>query len=194
MNTESPFYSEDELKALGATAVGKKVQVSRLARFYGFKGVIGDFSRIDDFAILKGVVDIGRHVHVSAYCLLSGVGGRIIFEDYSGMASHCAAFTSTDDYSGPFLTNPTVPREHTSPITGNIIFEKGSLLGAHSVALPGTVMRAFSTVGAMCIMKGEVAEGDVMVSGMAPRTVRKRDVAALEAHARAVEEKDKLLP
>ena len=51
--TGDPFYRTEELLALGCTSVGRKVQVSRLARFYGFHGVIGDCTRIDDFCILK---------------------------------------------------------------------------------------------------------------------------------------------
>lgn len=192
-NYDSPFYSVDELKNLGATHVGRDVKISRLARFYGFKGRIGDFSRIDDFAIIKGAVDIGAHVHISSYCLVSGVGGTVAMNDFSGLSAHCAVYTASDDYSAPFLSNPTVPPEHTKSHKGDVVLGIGALVGAHCIILPRTTIADYATIGALCVIKGMVAVGDVVRSTAETRIVKKRDVAAIEMHVDAVRKKDKAL-
>ena len=73
---DSPFYSPHELARLGCTSVGRHVQVSRLARFYGFHGSVGDHTRIDDFVILKGHVEIGCYVHISAFSMMGFTLGK----------------------------------------------------------------------------------------------------------------------
>ncbi|HVY12833.1 MAG TPA: acyltransferase [Alphaproteobacteria bacterium] len=183
---ESPFYSEDELRALGATQVGKNAQISRLARFYAFKGSIGERARIDDFAILKGRVNVGSYVHISAFCLLSGVGGTITLKDFSGIAAYTAIYTSSDDYLGPYLSNPIVPVEHTNPFKGDITLGEGSLVGAHSVMVPGAQLGDFATVGALCIINKPIGDGEVMVTGAACRSIAKRDVEALKKRVAAI--------
>ena len=109
MPGETPFYAPEELRALGCVSVGRQAQVSRLARFYGFQGRLGDHIRIDDFVILKGRVDIGCFVHISSYCLLGGTAGTVTFGDFSTTAAYVGIYTASDDYSSPLLTNSVVP-------------------------------------------------------------------------------------
>src|SRR5262245_8011584 len=104
--------SQKEVAALGLGAVGRDVTISRLASFHGNERIaIGDHVRIDDFCILSagaGGIRIGSYVHVAAYVLMVGAE-RISLEDFSGLSSRVAIYSSSDDYSGSSLTNPTVP-------------------------------------------------------------------------------------
>jgi acetyltransferase-like isoleucine patch superfamily enzyme len=185
---ESPFYSSEELAALGCTSIGRRVQISRLARFYGFHGELGDNCRIDDYCVVKGRVDIGCYVHISAFCLLGGTGGRIAFGDFSTTAAYVALHTASDDYASPLLTNAVVPPDLRQNITGDIVIGKGVILGTHCVVLPESVVGDYATIGALCIVNGDYAPGVVYVTGAGrPRSIGRRDMAdveKLEAEAR----------
>ena len=103
------FYSQEELVCLGFKRLGRGVSLSRKASIYNAANIeIGDFSRIDDFCVLsagEGGIFIGRHVHVAIYCSLIG-NGMIELGDYSGLSSRVSIYSSNDDYSGEFMTNP----------------------------------------------------------------------------------------
>jgi UDP-3-O-[3-hydroxymyristoyl] glucosamine N-acyltransferase len=185
---ESPFYSPAELAGIGCTAVGRHVQVSRLARFYEFRGGVGDHTRIDDFAIVKGRVEIGCYVHISAFSMMGGTAGTISFGDFSTTAAYVALYTASDDYASPLLTNSVVPADLKCGITGDIKIGRGVVLGTHCVVLPNALVHDYATIGALCIVNGEYASGGVYVTGGGrPRCVGQRDIARVkqaEAEAR----------
>jgi len=185
---ETPFYAPEELQALGCVSVGRRTQVSRLARFYGFHGRLGDHTRIDDFVILKGRVDLGSFVHVSSYCLLGGTAGTISFGDFSTTAAYVGIYTASDDYSSPLLTNSVVPEDLKRGITGDVFVGKGVVIGAHCVVLPKATIGDYVTIGASCIVNGNYTTGSVYVTGSGrPRLVGTRDVESIkmvEAEAR----------
>ena len=72
----SDFYSTQELLDFGFESIGRDVRISRLCKIYSIKGFIGDGTRIDDYTMLKGHIEIGRKVHICSHCSLSGVGGK----------------------------------------------------------------------------------------------------------------------
>ena len=182
MSDSSQFYTRAELTTLGCSAVGRHVQVSRLARFYGFRGVIGDHVRIDDFTVLKGRVEIGSFVHISGFCLFGGTGGTIHFGDFSTTAAYVGIYTASDDYTSPLLTNSVVPDDLKRGIAGDVWIGAGVVLGAHCVVLPHAVVRDHATIGALCIVNDEYSPGGVYVSGAGrPRCIGRRDVASVLA-------------
>ena len=86
---DNSFYSPDELAGLGLKSYGENVLISRFARLYSPGTIdIGNHVRIDDFCILSGMIKLGSHIHISAYCGLYGKFG-IVMEDYS-----CLLYTS----------------------------------------------------------------------------------------------------
>ena len=181
------FYSDAELLELGCTSVGRRVQVSKRAQFHNFSGSIGDNVRIDDFCILKGNVVIGSFVHISAFCLVGGTKGCVTFEDFSGLAARVSIYTGTDNYSGDNLTNPTVPSAYRDLLIGDVFLGRGAIIGAHSVLLPATSVGAFASVGAMCVVKGEIKTGATMVSAAGkPRVISQKDTDKLHQAADAV--------
>ncbi|MBV8184704.1 MAG: hypothetical protein JOY76_08450 [Hyphomicrobiales bacterium] len=181
MPGETPFYAPEELRALGCESVGRRTQVSRLARFYGFQGRLGDHTRIDDFVILKGRVDLGSLVHISSYCLLGGTEGTITFGDLSTTAAYVGIYTASDDYSSPLLTNSVVPEDLKRGITGDVSVGKGVVIGAHCVVLPKAAIGDYATIGATCIVNGDYAPGCVYVTGSGrPRLVGKRNVDSIK--------------
>lgn len=161
--TLDPYYSEDELRSLGARDVGRDTRVSRLAHFYAFTGSIGSRTRIDDHAIIKGDVQLGRFVHISAFCIIGGAGDTVIMRDFSGVSTHCAVFTATDDYRASALTNPTVPSDMAVIVRGPVEVGFGVVVGAHSMILPNVVIGDGASIGGHALVMRNVEPGSICV-------------------------------
>ena len=70
------FYSTKELKKIGFKSLGKNLEISKNVNFYNFSGSIGSNCRIDDFSILIGEINIGEHVHIASFNLISASKNR----------------------------------------------------------------------------------------------------------------------
>lgn len=176
------FYTQFELDELGFKYLGKNVKVSKLASIYNARNIeIGDNSRIDDFCVLSagdGGIAIGRHVHIAVYTSLIG-DGRIVMEDYTCLSSKCALYSSNDDYSGNFMTNPTIPSELTNVTHAPVIIKKHSLVGAGSVILPGVVIEECVAVGALSLVNKSLESGIIYI-GQPAKKIMKRSKKCLE--------------
>ena len=85
------YYSLDELDSRGIRTQGKNVKISTKVSLYLCEGglEIGDHVRIDDYCVLVGDIIIGNHVHIASHSgIHASQGGRIIFEDFSGISSN----------------------------------------------------------------------------------------------------------
>jgi galactoside O-acetyltransferase len=132
------FYTTSELKDLGLAFVGNDVKLSRKASLYNpGKISIGEASRIDDFCVLaagEGGIEIRRNVHVAVNVSLIGQS-KITIREFAGISSRTAVYSSNDDYSGEYMTNPTVvilggSREAISPnASAYRIVSSGELIG-----------------------------------------------------------------
>lgn len=186
------YYDENELAQIGFAAIGIEVKVSRRASIYGAPRIaIGDRSRIDDFCVLSAGKDgivIGRHVHIAAMCTLIGAA-EIRFDDYSGLSSRVSIYSSSDDYSGAAMTNPTVPPEYLKLISKPVYIGRHVIVGSGSVILPGTTIHEGAALGSLSLARGEL-EGFAIHAGVPARRIceRKRDflemAAILERDAR----------
>lgn len=146
-----------QLLPMGFAHVGAHVRVSDKASFYGCERIsIGDFSRVDDFCVISagsGGVQIGRYVHVAAHCLLLGEA-RITLMDFSGLSGRVSVYSSSDDYTGRAMTNPTVPPEACNVESAPVVLGEHVIVGAGSVILPGAELGTGVAVGALCLVKG----------------------------------------
>lgn len=146
------FYSEEELKEIGFAHVGHDVCISRKASIYGAEDIwIGNHVRIDDFCVLSGKIKFGNYIHVAVMTALFGGTAGIVFEDYTGISSRCAVYATTDDYSGEYMTNPTVPEEFTHVIDEPVVIEKHSIIGTGSTILPGVTLKEGTALCAMTL-------------------------------------------
>lgn len=147
------FYSEDELKEIGFAKIGSNVLISKKTSFYGAeKMTIGSNVRIDDYCVLSGKIDIGNYVHIAVFNGVFGGTEGIVFEDYSGLSSRCAVYATTDDYSGEFMTNPTVPSEYTNIISKRVVIGKHVDIGTGSTVLPGVIIGEGCSFGTMTLI------------------------------------------
>ena len=157
------FYTKDELINIGFDSVGHNARISNKVVFYGIKdSVIGNNVRIDDFVSIKGTIKIGNYVHISSFCMISGVGGEIIFKDFSGTSSHCSLFTAIEDFINPTLTSPSMNADYSTIINGDICIGEASKLGSGCIVLPGTTIGKASTASAGTIISRSVNDGAVI--------------------------------
>ena len=177
-------YTQQELESLGFKSIGKNVKVSKLASIYSPEKIsIGSNVRIDDFCIISagaGGISIGDYVHIAAYCSLIGAA-EITIESFVGISSRVSVYSSSDDYTGEFLTNPTVPMEFRRVHTERVTLKKHVLVGAGSVILPGVVLSEGVSVGALSKVTKSFEEF-LIVAGNPAKVIRerKRDIKDLE--------------
>lgn len=179
-----PFYTTDELKSIGFAQCGNHVCISNKASFYGVDKIsIGSHVRIDDFCVLSagaGGIEIGSYVHIATYSSLIG-GGRIALADFSNVSSRVSIYSSNDDYSGEFMTNPTVPSRFTGVTHAEVTLGRHVIVGAGSIILPGITLEDGVAVGALSLVK-ECCEAFGIYVGTPARRIgeRKRRLLELE--------------
>lgn len=182
------MLTEQQLKSMGFASLGSNVMISERASLYNCQSIhIGNHVRIDDFAVLsagEGGIWIGSHVHIAVQCSLIGQG-RITLSDFSGMSSRVSVYSSSDDYSGKTLTNPTVPERYKNVHHADVWLGRHVIVGAGSVILPGAQLEEGVAVGALSTVSGTCEAFGIHVGSPARRVkARSRDLLRLEQDLR----------
>ena len=157
MHVGISFYSEKELKKFKFRSIGKNVLIKKNVGLYFIENIsIGNNVRIDDNVIIvaskkENPVIIGNYVHIASNCYLAGSAG-IEMSDFSGLAPGVQIFSSTDDYTGKKLTNPTVGKSYIGGKSGKVTLEKHVIIGAKSIILPRITIAEGSAVGALSLV------------------------------------------
>lgn len=176
------FYSRERLQEMGFKSLGDNVLISDKSSIYNTKNIeLGSNVRIDDFCVIsagKGGIKIGNNVHIAVYCSLIGEG-KIIMKNFSGLSSRVSIYSSTDDYSGEYLTNPTVDKKFTSVISGDVILGKHVIIGAGSIILPNVNIGNYSAVGSLSLINKDVPEFYI-VAGVPSKHIKNRDKKILQ--------------
>jgi acetyltransferase-like isoleucine patch superfamily enzyme len=176
-------YTADELRSLGLRSVGEHVQIHRTVQIFGAQHLsIGSRVRIDVFALLSagpGGFTIEDHVHIASNASILGAGAPVLLSAFSGVSPRATLFTSTDDFSGGYLSGPTIPSELTNVRSGAITLGRHAIVGAGSIVLPGVTIGTAATVGALSLVKRDVEEFTI-VAGNPLRVVGRRGDGLLE--------------
>ena len=153
------IYTQQALLDLGFLRVGKNVCISTQASFYGVGSIsLGDNVRIDDFCVIsagKGGIFIGDHVHIAVFSSLIGAG-KISIDDFCNISSRVSIYSSSDDYSGEYLTNPTVNEQFTNVDHGPVTLKKHVIVGAGCVILPNVVLDDGVALGALSLVNRDL--------------------------------------
>jgi acetyltransferase-like isoleucine patch superfamily enzyme len=177
------YLNDSEIKNLKFARVGINVLVSSKTSIYNPELIeIGDNSRIDDFCSISGKVIIGKNVHIASHSIVIGGIEGITLEDFSGVSFGCKIFSSSDDYSGEFLTNPTIPEEFKSVTRAPIKISKHAIVGTNSVIFPGVIIEEGCAIAAMSLVnKNTTAWG--IYAGIPARRIkdRSRELLVLES-------------
>jgi galactoside O-acetyltransferase len=175
----------ETLEAMGFASIGNNVQISDRASLYGITRIaLGNNVRIDDFCVLAaglGGIVIGNHVHIAVGSTLIGAG-KITVSDFSGLSSRVSIYSSSDDYSGATLTNPTVPSRYTGATHADVFLGKHVIVGSGSVILPGVTMEDGVAIGALSLINKQCLAFGIYSGNPARRiSERRRDLLKLEA-------------
>ncbi|WP_153144948.1 acyltransferase [Dechloromonas sp. H13] len=178
------FLSDTELSSLGFASMGENIKVSRKASIYGASRIsLGSNVRIDDFCILSagsGGLSIGSFVHIAAYASIIG-RGRIEINDFAGISARVSVYSSSDDFTGCWMTGPTVPDEFTGVQHAPVTIGRHVIIGAGSVILPGASLEDGVAIGSLSLIKGFCREFGVYFGVPARRVAeRKRNLLVLE--------------
>jgi galactoside O-acetyltransferase len=173
----------EKLEEIGFKKLGKNVMISDKATIYSAQNIeIGDNVRIDDFCVLSPgkSLRIGSFVHIACFCSIIGKE-EIVMEDFSGLSSRVSIYSSSDDYSGSFLTNPTVSSDYTNVYSAPVTLNTHVIVGAGAVILPGVVIGEGAAVGSMSLVSKSIPKWEIWGGSPAKKIKeRKKDLLVLE--------------
>ncbi|MEY3629534.1 MAG: hypothetical protein RLY91_1300 [Pseudomonadota bacterium] len=178
------MLSRRDIESMGFASLGENVQISDKASFYGAGRItIGSNTRIDDFCVLsagEGGIEIGNHIHIAVYTSLIGAG-QICLADFCNLSSRVSIYSSSDDYSGETLTNPTVPDEFKNVRHAPVYLRRHVIIGSGSVILPGVTLEEGVAVGALSMVNKDCAAFGIYAGNPIRRVKeRKRNLLDLE--------------
>lgn len=137
------FLGPTKIAEMGFNSVGENVLISDRASFYNCGNIsIGNNVRIDDFCVVSagvGGIKIGSYIHIAVYSSLIGAG-KITLGDFANISSRVSIYSSNDDYSGAYMTNPMVPEGLTNVEHADVMIGKHVIVGSGTVVLPGVVL------------------------------------------------------
>jgi acetyltransferase-like isoleucine patch superfamily enzyme len=179
----SEFLGRDRLLSLGVRCGGEAIQVHVSVVLIDSQRLqIGNHVRIDPFCILsaRGGISLGQHIHIAAHCSLIG-GGGIEINDFAGISHGAKLLSVSDDLSGSYLTGPTIPDEFRAVIKSPIRIGRHAVVGAGSVILPGVTLGEGTIVGALSLVRDDLPPWTVW-GGIPARQIgtRRQDLLTFE--------------
>ena len=184
------FYCEDELKQMGFSNIGSNVKISRRASIYNAsKMIIGNNVRIDDFCVLSGRVELGDYIHVAVYSAIFAGDVGVKINDFSGLSSRCVIYAESDDYSGEYLTNPTVDEEFLGVISERVELGKHVIIGSGTTILPGVSIGDGTAVGSMSLVNKSLDSWGIY-AGIPCKYIKKRSNKLLELEKEFLRKED----
>ena len=181
----SGYYHTRDLAHFGFGGLGDNVQIATNSTLIGLDNIfLGDNVRIDGFTSIitssDGQCRIGRNVHVGSNCFIS-CAKNVTISDFAGLSHGVKLYTKSDDYSGNFLTNPTVPERFTSPKVGSVTLGRHVIIGSNTVILPGVNIGEGSAVGALSLVSRNLGNWGIFF-GIPAKHLRRRskDLLVLE--------------
>lgn len=186
------FYSIEELQKIGFKSLGKNVLISKKTSIYSPEKIsIGNDTRIDDFVVLsagEGYINIGDNVHIAVFTAIFGAGG-VEIKDFSTTSSKVSIYSLTDDYSGEYLTNPTIPDKYKKISYGKVIIKKHSIIGSGTTILPNVILEEGTSVGANSLILKSTEPWGIYIGSPAKR-LKDRSKKLLELEKKYLKEKE----
>jgi len=178
------FLSNEQIKSMGFQSVGENCLLSDKASYYNCGKIsIGSNTRIDDFCVLSsgdGGIELGSYIHIAVYSSLIGAG-KIILKDFCNISSRVAIYSSNDDYSGEYMTNPMVPSEFTNVTHGTVSIGRHVIIGSGAIILPNITIEDGVAIGALSLVTKNCSEFGVYIGIPAKKIKeRKKDIIDLE--------------
>jgi galactoside O-acetyltransferase len=187
------FLNEENIRAIGFASFGQDVKISDKASFYNPQNInIGNHVRIDDYCVLSagcGGIVIGSYVHIAVYSSIIGAG-KIELCDFSNISSRVSIYSSNDDYSGGTLTSPTIPNKYKNVFHNDVIIGRHAIVGCGSVIMPGAVLGIGVAIGALSYVN-KMCEDFYIYAGVPVRKISKRKKNLLLIEKQFIEDQDR---
>ena len=184
------YLTENELAAAGFKSIGENVKISKTCNIVGLSNIeIGSNVRIDAYTSIiaagDGFARFGSFIHIAGYCGIYA-GHGVTMEDFSGLSAGVKVYSGTDDYSGRFMTNPTVPAKYTNVKSGHVQLRRHVIIGTGSIVLPSVIANEGAAVGALSLINKNL-DAWAVYAGTPVRKLRERhrDLLALEEALRS---------
>ena len=149
------FFDQDDLIRMGIRKVGKNVRIHSSCIVVGIENIsIGDNVRIDGFNSIiaaGGYLNLGSHIHIASHCYI-GASAGVTMEDFSGLAYGIKIHSGSDDYSGEYLTNSTIPSKYKNCKSGPVHLGRHVIIGSNTVILPDVDIPIGCSVGALSMV------------------------------------------
>ncbi len=178
------WLSNEQIQKMGFGKVGENVFLSDKASYYNCQNIcIGSHVRIDDFCVLsagEGGIEIGNYVHIAVFSSLIGMK-KISLSNFSGLSARVSVYSSSDDYSGKYMTNPMIPKEFTNVQHGEVNIGRHVIIGSGTIVLPNVTLEDGVAVGALSLVQKSCKAFSIYL-GVPARQIKKRnrDLLALE--------------
>jgi acetyltransferase-like isoleucine patch superfamily enzyme len=186
------YMTDKEMHGMGFKSLGLNVKISTKASIYDCNQIeIGDSSRIDDFCVISGKINIGCHVHLTPMCLVAGGEKGVLIGDFVTMAYGVKVFSQSDDYSGQTMTNSTVPGKYKNEYKDRVVIKKHSIIGAGSIVMPGVILEEGVSIGAMALVTKSTDSWSIYV-GVPARKIKKRSKELLNLEADFLKNNDSI--
>ena len=184
------YMNQNEMQDMGFKSLGNNVKISTKASIYNCDQIeIGDNSRIDDFCVISGTIQIGRYVHLTPMCLVAGGEKGVVISDYVTMAYGVKVFSQSDDYSGQTMTNSMIPKKYKNEYKSRVVLEKYSIIGAGSIIMPGIIIAEGASIGAMSLVTKDIEPWSINV-GVPARKIKNRSKDLLNLVTQFVKDND----
>lgn len=155
------YLTKEELNSIGFMSVGDNVCISDKVSIYGSERIkIGNNVRIDDYCVLsagEGGIEIQDYIHIAIYTSLIG-GGKITICNYANLSSRVSIYSSNDDYSGAYMSNPVIPGKYTNIHKGPVFIGQHVIIGCGSIVLPDVNINQGAVIGALSLVKKDCKE------------------------------------
>lgn len=126
-------------------------------------------------------------MHIAAGVMLFGGEDGILLRDYVGISSRSVIYAASDDYSGQYMTNPTVPEQYRHIISKAVCMNKHVLIGTGCTVLPGVMIGEGTSVGSMSLVNKSLNAWGIYV-GIPCRRIKERSKDLLFLEKRMIAE------
>lgn len=177
------YYSEKELRNIGFGKVGNNVHIAKNCTIVGLKNItIGNNVRIDGFTTIiastPGYLHLGSNIHIGGYSAIFA-GAGVSMEDFSGISQGVKIYSTSDDYSGRYMTNPTVPAEFSNVQRAPVYLRRHVIVGSQSIIMPGINIAEGCAVGANSLISKDTDEWSIYF-GSPAKKIKNRSKKLLE--------------
>ena len=153
---------------------------------------VGEDSIVDDFCYFSTKVRIGRCSHIASNCTVAGgVARTFALGDFSSLSAGVRVWCASDDFARDLVTiiPSGIPNPKQHAISGDVILESYTAVGANSVIMPDNTVPEGSVIGALSFVPARFAfEPWTVYAGNPVRAIGSRDRDAVLAQARSLSE------